>query len=505
MTVPRPRLPRLAYNWISSFGAFIALATALVIIVMLLISFTMEQTSAYFGIFLYMVLPAILICGLILIPIGMFREWRRWKRGESSELPRWPLVDLNNPRHRNATAIFVVGTVLFFAISAVGSYQAYHYSESVKFCGTTCHTVMEPQYTAYQASPHARVACVECHVGTGASWYAKSKLSGAYQVYAVMANVYPRPIATPIRNLRPARETCEECHWPEKTYGQELRTFTHYMYDEDNPKWSIDMRIITDTGEPHAGQKAGIHWHINPDIKIEYIARDYGRQDIPWVRVTEKSTGAVTLYEDEANPLDPAARDTLAVRVMDCIDCHNRPSHIYRSPDYAVDRSLQAGFIDPTLPGIKALAVEAMAAEYDTKDAALSAISTRINDHYKEAGLLDDPARHSAVDSAIVAVQHAFTQNIFPYMKARWDVYPNNIGHFNDIGCMRCHAGNHKSSAGAAITHDCSACHTIVTQGPAGAMERDSTGLGLEFKHPVDIDDAWKETGCYECHAGVQP
>lgn len=501
----QPRLPRLAYNWISSLGALIAVSMALVIIVMLIINFTMEQTGAYFGIFLYMVLPAILIFGLILIPLGMYRTWRRWKRGEDISVPKWPLVDLNNRSHRNATIIFVVGTVLFLSISAIGSYQAYHYSESVQFCGETCHDVMEPQYTAYQQSPHARVACVECHVGTGASWYAKSKLSGAYQVYAVAANVFPRPIPTPIRNLRPARETCEECHWPEKTYGDELRNFSHYQYDDSNSAWDIEMAIKTDTGEPHKGQKAGIHWHINPDIQIEYISRDQERLDIPWVRVTENSTGKVTVYENSDKPLETAQLDSLPKRVMDCIDCHNRPSHIYRSPDYAVDRAIRSGFVDPSLPEIKKLAVEAMAVEYSTKDSAMMAIASKINDYYQESGLLNDPTKRSAVEQSITGIQTAFSQNIFPEMKVRWTAYPVNIGHFNDIGCMRCHAGTHKSSAGATITHDCNACHTITAQGVPGKLERDSTGQGLEFKHPVDIDEAWREMGCYECHSGVQP
>ncbi|MGB5107417.1 MAG: NapC/NirT family cytochrome c [Candidatus Zixiibacteriota bacterium] len=501
----KPRLPRLAYNWISSLGAFIAVSMALVIVVMLIINFTMEQTSAYFGIFLYMVMPAILIFGLVLIPVGMFRQWRRWKRGEDMTAPKWPLVDLNRPGHRNATIIFVVGTVLFLTISAVGSYQAYHYSESVKFCGETCHDVMEPQYTAYQQSPHARVACVECHVGTGASWYAKSKLSGAYQVYAVMADVFPRPIPTPIADLRPARETCEECHWPEKTYGAEMRSFNHYQYDDENPNWSIDMLIKTDTGEPHKGQKAGIHWHINPDIQIEYIARDRGRQDIPWVRVTDKTSSAVTVYQDEEEPLESAQMDSLETRIMDCIDCHNRPSHIYRAPDFAVDRAIQSGFVDASLPAIKRLAVEAMAKEYATKDEAMTTIASSITDYYQSAGLLNDPVKRQAVERSIEGVQRAYSQNIFPEMKVRWTAYPVNIGHFNDIGCMRCHSGTHKSDAGAVITHDCNACHTITAQGLPGQIERDSTGLGLEFNHPVDIDDAWKEMGCYECHAGVQP
>lgn len=501
----QPRLPRLAYNWISSLGAFVAISMALVIVVMLIINFTMEQTSAYFGIFLYMVLPGILIFGLILIPIGMYRQWRRWKRGEDLSANKWPIVDLNKQGHRNATMIFVFGTVLFLVISAVGSYQAFHYSESVQFCGETCHDVMEPQYTAYQQSPHARVACVECHVGTGASWYAKSKLSGAYQVYAVMADVFPRPIPTPIADLRPARETCEECHWPEKTYGSEMRSFLHYQYDDNNSVWTTDMLIKTDTGEPHKGQKAGIHWHINPDIQIEYIARDRGRQDIPWVRVTDKTTGAVILYENEEEPLETAQIDSLEKRIMDCIDCHNRPSHIYRSPDFAVDRAIQSGFIDGSLPAIKRLAVEAMTKEYATKDEARSGIASSITEYYQESGLLNDPARRKAIEESIAGVQLAYSQNIFPEMKVQWSAYPVNIGHFNDIGCMRCHSGTHKSSAGAVITHDCNACHTITAQGMPGQMMRDSTGQGLEFKHPVDIDDAWKEMGCYDCHSGVQP
>jgi hypothetical protein len=90
-------------------------------------------------------------------------------------------------------------------------------------------------------------------------------------------------------------------------------------------------------------------------------------------------------------------------------------------------------------------------------------------------------------------------------MKVRWSVYPNNIGHFSDIGCMRCHDGLHESQDGAVITHDCDACHTIIAQGPAGDLERATTAAGLEFKHPEDIDRVWKEWGCYECHTGVQP
>lgn len=501
----RMRFPRLAYNFISALGAAMALVAGLFIVIMLVINFTMEQTPTYFGIFLYMVLPAFLILGLLLIPIGMFRQWRRVQRGEVLRAGKWPVVDLNDKRHRNATLVFGLGTIFFFAVSAVGGYEAFHYTESVEFCGEVCHTIMKPQYTAYQDSPHARVACVECHVGTGAGWYARSKLSGAYQVYAALADKYPQPIPTPIENLRPARETCEECHWPEKTYGISLRQFKHYMYDDENTPWNIEMEIITDTGEPVEGQRAGIHWHINPDIQIEYIARDEKRQDIPWVRVTDKHTGAVTVYENTDDPLDQEAIDTMEVRIMDCIDCHNRPSHHYHSPDFAMDRALQSGWVDTDIPEIKAVAVELMAEDYDTDSLAMEAIASGIKDEYTERGYLEMPGNEARIEQAIAGVQKAFSKNMFPHMEAYWYNYPNNVGHFTDIGCMRCHGGLHESKAGDVVTHDCNACHLIQSQGPDGAIVRDSTGAGLEFNHPEDIFGAWQEMGCYECHTGEQP
>ena len=99
--------------------------------------------------------------------------------------------------------------MLLVVISAVLSYRAYQFTDSVAFCGATCHTPMKPEYTAYQDSPHARVPCVGCHVGPGATWYVRSKLSGTYQVYAVFRDVYPRPITTPISDLRPVQQACE--------------------------------------------------------------------------------------------------------------------------------------------------------------------------------------------------------------------------------------------------------------------------------------------------------
>jgi hypothetical protein len=498
------RLPRLAYNMISGVGAVIASVTAIIILFMLGISFFTQMTNPYLGIFIYMILPPFLILGLILIPLGMLREWHRVQRGETPSEIKWPYIDLNKKSHRNAFLIFIIGTIIFMVGGAVLSYQAFHFTESVTFCGTTCHNVMQPEYTAYQNSPHARVACTECHVGSGAGWYTKSKLSGMYQVYAVLTKVFPRPIPTPVKNLRPAQETCEQCHWPRQFYGAQQRQFNHYKYDSTNTSWPINMLIKTGGGDPKTGQTAGIHWHMNICFKVEYIARDERRQDIPWVRVTNRQTGKATTYQDQSNPLPADSLGAYKPRVMDCMDCHNRPSHIYHAPDNAIDVSMLIGRIDPDIPDIKKVAVGAMAAEYSTYDSAMTGISSTIADYYKQNRPEIYESMRSNIDDAIKGTQASYSMNIFPFMKARWSAYPNNIGHFYSVGCMRCHLGNHKSDDGKTLTHDCTACHTILGQGAASG-ELSTAEKGLEFQHPEDIGDTWKETGCYECHSGVQP
>ncbi|MCX6223423.1 MAG: cytochrome C, partial [Bacteroidia bacterium] len=99
--------------------------------------------------FIYIILPAFLIIGLVLIPIGMIIKMRRMKRGiEPLQGKPW-IIDFTDRRHRNATIIFGAGTVVLVFLTGVGSYEAFNYSESVKFCGTTCHKVMEPEHTAY--------------------------------------------------------------------------------------------------------------------------------------------------------------------------------------------------------------------------------------------------------------------------------------------------------------------------------------------------------------------
>lgn len=493
-------LPPSAKNWLSLTGALIALVSLFMIMFLFIAATFVRSQAAYLGLVTYILLPSIMMVGLVLIPAGMYLASRRIGQGEATPAARWPKIDLEIAHHRHAFFIFIIGTAFFLLISAIGSYEAFHYTESVAFCGTLCHTVMEPEHVAHRHSPHAKVACVACHVGPGADWYVRSKLSGLYQVYAVIANVYPRPIPTPIKNLRPARAVCEQCHWPLQFYGHKHELRTHYLQDDNNTPWHIGLSLKTGPDQAAKGLREGIHWHINPKVRIDFLPADAARQQIPWVRYTDLDTGKVKIFRDKNQPRQQSISPA-AVRVMDCIDCHNRPSHRYRPPSQFIDAAMTAGTIPANLPQIKKLAVELCSAEYSTVAAAKQGIRNGLTKFYLQFAN-HQGADQQLVERAVKGVQHEFQQNIFPYMKVRWSAYADNIGHFYFAGCFRCHSGNHITDEGETITRDCRVCHDITVQGTSGKeLERATTGETLSFRHPIDIGSEWQNTACAECHS----
>jgi hypothetical protein len=227
------KLPPASKNWLTIIGSIIATINLLIILILFIISTIFEKGNTYLGLFIYIILPGFMLLGLIMIPIGMINKRRKMNRETEPGRSRLPIIDLNDIRNRNAFVVFTIATIVILFLSTFGSFEAYHFTESVEFCGTLCHQVMEPEHTAYQKSPHANVTCVECHVGSGADWYVKSKLSGLQQVYAVLTKTYPEPIQTPLHDLRPARETCERCHWPQKFYSRTLQTNKYFLTDEN--------------------------------------------------------------------------------------------------------------------------------------------------------------------------------------------------------------------------------------------------------------------------------
>ena len=498
------KLPSSIRNWISITGTVLAVFNLASILSVMILNTIFGFGGSYIGIFIYLVLPAFMIIGLLLIPIGMRinRKKARKAKSEGREL-NWPILDFNNVAVRNASTIFIVGTVFLLIISSIGSYEAFHYTESVEFCGKLCHEVMEPEYVTYHGSSHERVACVECHVGAGAGWYVKSKLSGMYQVYSVLAKKYPKPIPTPIENLRPARETCEECHWPEKFYDRKLRVEHSFLADDNNTEQIVHLQIKTSSKATVHGMEKGIHQHISPNVKIEYKAVDHDRQIIPWVKYTNTKTGESQTYTDSDYPLSQVELDTLETRVMDCLDCHNRPSHNYRVPQNFIDQSMAEGRISKTLPSIKLIAMMALYQEYPTKDSAFTAISSQVREYYElvEPEVLEN--RTAEVEQAIAEIQDQYAHNFFPLMNVSWKYYPNNVGHMETDGCFRCHNDRHAAESGKVISKDCNMCHNILAQGTPDQMEYSESFEPLEFKHPVDIGDDWKTESCSVCHSAL--
>jgi len=482
-------LPR---NLVGQAGISLAIVSAGNILVFTLIDLIAQRPNPYVGILAYMVAPGFLIFALVLLAIGIWRQ----RKVASAQTGSYPRIDLNEPAQRSA--VLAIGTflVVFIVVSSAGSYKAYEYTDSVKFCGLTCHGVMHPEYTAYQLSSHARVACVECHVGSGATWYVKSKISGIRQVFATALNTYPRPIPTPVHNLRPAQETCEECHWPRKFYGGQLKVFTHYAGDEKNTPVQIQMLIRTGGGDPATGAPEGIHWHMNIANQIDFVAADEKRQIIPYVHVRDMQ-GRVTEYYAKSPTLSKEQIDKAAKHRMDCIDCHNRPTHVYIPPDQAVDQSLLARHLDSSLPYLKQQAVAALSTHFDNTGLAFQGIAKSLREFYETKYPDLAKSKELEIRNAIDEVQKIYQRTTFPEMKVNWQTHPNNIGHFYFSGCFRCHDGEHVSADGKVIAKECDLCHTVVSQ---QATSRSSLTT-QKFQHPIDIGDLTQVT-CTDCHSG---
>jgi nitrate/TMAO reductase-like tetraheme cytochrome c subunit len=491
-------------HWLSILGLIFGVNSALLIIILYIIASVFLESSTYIGIYIYMILPLLLIFSILLFIIGSLFNIRR-KRKIAPEDQKLPILDLNNKKHRRRLVIISLGTFIFIIVSAVGNYQAFHYTESVEFCGKLCHQVMEPEYTTYLNSPHARVKCVECHVGEGADWYVKSKISGLYQVYAVLFNKFPQPIPTPIESLRPARETCEKCHWPQKFYATKVRNQVSYLSDSLNPEWHISLLMKIGPSNSDFGLKEGIHWHINQDVKIEYVSTSKDREEIPWVKYTNLKTGEFKIFQDTTVVLSKKTLDSLKVRTMDCIDCHNRPSHSYKSAPVFVNSLMLLNEVSPKVPFIKKAAMESLKNPFPTVEVAMRSIKDSILNFYKNNHPEIYQKYPNEINSAISSIQKGYKMNNFPFMKASSSDYPNHIGHLETKGCFRCHSNTHISSKGEKITRDCNLCHTIIGQGPANNTKYVSLQDSLEFIHPKDIEDAWKEYFCSECHNVLYP
>jgi hypothetical protein len=492
------RLPAVFYNTTSMIGMTIALTALAMIAFLFILTAFSNNSNPYMGLITFIGLPAVMLFGFFIALVGIRRAVKRARRGQ--EAATLPVLDFNNSKHRYAFTTILIGGLCLMAISGFGTYQAYEYTESVQFCGKVCHNVMKPEYTAYLNSPHARVACVQCHIGSGAEWYVRSKVSGSYQVYSVLFNKFKKPIETPIHNLRPATETCEQCHWPKHYYAQKLKDRQYFLSDEKNTPFQTSM--LMKIGGAEQGATEGIHAHMYLDNQVSYISIDRQRQLIPYVEMKDKN-GKVTIYKStDLKATDQDLRKGER-RLVDCIDCHNRPAHQYRHPEVSVNQAMARGLIDPRIPEIKMKAVEELEKPYKTEDEALSTIKTELEKYYKESHPKEAAELAEPLRLAIAQIQTIYKTNYFPEMKVSWKEFPSNLDHMHSSGCFRCHDDKHVSSDGKVISKNCQTCHTMLSVQPPG-VKRQTNIQGVPFQHPVDVGDEWKTTPCKDCH-GKQP
>ncbi len=446
----------LTRNPISMVGAAIVTFSSAIVFTLFLLEVVGFEGGPYIGILAYLIFPAVLAIGLILIPIGIRRENRHAaQRGEG---PLFPVIDLNHGRTRRIVLTVVALSVVNVIIFATATYKGVEVMESNEFCGTACHSVMQPEHTAYVRSPHARVKCVECHIGAGADWFAKSKLSGAWQVISVTFNLYSRPIGTPVHDLRPARETCEECHWPTRFVGNKLRVIDRHADDEANTP--LKTVLLLRVGGQRADDSHGIHWHVDPDVEIRYRS-DPSRENIYDVEMRHRETTKTFLSPLQAEEGWEEEAGELEWRTMDCVDCHNRPTHIYSTPEREVDAALAAGHL-PSLPYLRREAIAAMGEDYDSHEAARAGIRERIEGFYRESYPEMMASQPDVVAGTGDRVAELYTFNVFPAMNVTWGTYPDHIGHEVSTGCYRCHDDEHATADGETISQDCQVCHSVL-------------------------------------------
>jgi nitrate/TMAO reductase-like tetraheme cytochrome c subunit len=441
---------------LSLLGAALATITGSLVLALFLASLAGYEGNPYLGMVTYVVFPSLLVVGLLLIPAGAVLERRRLvKLAQSGGVePPLPIIDLNSPRTRRVGLVFLGLTTVNLLLIGAASYKGLEVMDSPEFCGS-CHSVMDPEASAHARSPHARVRCVECHIGPGASWFVKSKLAGSWQLVSVMLDLYPKPIPTPVQALRPARDTCEQCHWPAKFVGDRFKVITHHA--DDAASTPLKTVLLIHVGGTQGATTHGIHWHVDKGVKLRYQA-DERREKIGAIELTT-ADGKQRRWEAAGPPAAAGA----AWRDMDCIDCHNRPTHVYRTAEDEVDAALLAGRLDRRLPFLRREAVKALRVAYATREAAAAGLRDGLRSFYAS-----QPAagadRGALVDAAAAELAAIWGRNVWPQMKIGWGTYPTLLGHEQSPGCFRCHDGEHATADGKVISNDCDLCHSLLAQ-----------------------------------------
>ena len=493
-------LSKVFYNPVSLVGLAVAVFNVGFIVFLLVVEAFSRRAHPYADLVIWIILPALVLVGVVLIVAGIRRERRREREGAAAER-HLPVLDFNDPKQR--TSLVAAATVFLFLslLYAFAGYKAVEFSESTTFCGTMCHQVMGPEARSHSYSAHAEIACADCHVGPGVKYFLLYKLTGTRQLVDLVLNRYHRPIPTPVANLRPSQEVCETCHGPKYQINQRLESRNFFLSDKQNTRKTVNLLLRMGDAELTTNRAPKMHWHSSTTEEIVYAASDERRTVIPWIRV-KRLDGKERVYRVPGAEMSDTEAAKAGPRRMDCVDCHNRGGHPYNPPQSILNALLSLKLVDPGLPEIKRVAVEALEAEYASREDGLKGIDSSIRSFYQKTYPDLSRSKEAAISAAVAALQRAYGRNYDPAMKVSWKNFPDNRGHRFSAGCFRCHDGKHRSDDGAVLSRDCGLCHLLIERtGEAGAARPDKAMFQvMKYPHPVDIGDAWKETPCHACH-----
>ena len=461
----RPVWYLLTLHWLSLAGTVLVTTAGISWLFVLPLHMRGHVDNPYVGIVIFLILPTMFFLGLALIPIGIFLGKNRLRK-----VPE-PVFDRKAAIERLAWFLGLT-TLLNVIIGTQITYRAVNYMETPQFCGQSCH-VMRPEFVAHQNSPHSQLECVECHVAPGAAGWVASKAAGTRQLFEVLMNSYPRPIPSAMETNRlvSSAVTCENCHWSQKFGAVRLRVINNYAEDEKNTRTQTVLLMMI------GGSKfAGIHGaHLGPGIHIRYATDDAKRQTIPWVEYRNTTSGSAEVFLSEGTTQD--AVDNLPKHEMQCVDCHNRPTHTFESPERGMNNALARGEISASLPFVKTKGAELLKASYGSRDEASEKLPAALASYYRQNFPDLFANRYWDIEEAARAILAIYDRNVFPDLKVGWGTYPNNLGHTDFPGCFRCHDGSHITKDGKAIVQDCSACHETLAMDEASPQILKTLGI----------------------------
>jgi len=461
----RPGLIILTGHWLVWLGLALAITAFSTWLFVVPAEVGGHAENPYKGVVVYLALPAAFVTGIVIAIVGMlFARKRISKRLTASVADRTVAL-------QRLGGFLVIVIAANLAMGTQVTYRAIEYMDTPDFCGATCH-VMRPQYVGHRDSNHASVPCAECHVAPGAGGWFESKMNGTRQLWHTLTGRYSRPVPSALESGRlvPSRETCERCHWAEKIVATRLVVIPKYASDERNTvTYTVLMMLV-------GGSKMqGIHHaHFAGGFDIRYAA-DPKRQNIPWVERRNTRTGEVQVYLADGSHTEQLAH--LPRYQMQCVDCHDRPTHAFWLPDRALDRALALGELSPSLPFIKKQGLAALNASYPSSASAAEAIPKAMAGYYQEVFPDVYAARKADILKAAQAILSIYQRNVFPELRVTWGTYTNSLGHTDSPGCFRCHDGSHATANGQSISQDCSTCHEVLASDEAEPAALKTMGL----------------------------